>query len=533
MDRILPAQLATLLDGDDEIAIIDVREQGIFARGHLLFARSVPLSTLELKISDLVPRKSTRIVVCAADELGDDEELLARACTRLRDLGYGDVVVLAGGNAGWQAAGHQLFSGINVPSKAFGEVVEEHFGTPSLTAPQLSALLASGQPVKVFDSRPPDEFRRMSIPGAVDCPGAELVHRVPELVPSTDTIVVVNCAGRTRSIVGAQSLINAELPNRVFALRNGTMGWELAGFSVDRGKEEQAPLPSPRGLAAAQAMAKRFGATAGLTDITWADYQRLKDDAQRTCYLFDVRSQEEFLAGHPGGAVFAAGGQLVQATDVYVGTLRSRIVLFDEKQVRAVMTAAWLRLAGWDEVFVLTVAPDHLMQAGPRRPLSEPALDRTVEISPDQLEDGLMRGGVHLIDLATSAQFLDGHIAGARFAIRARLPASLHTLTPQRDLVLTSPDSIMAHIACREVGPGWPGSRKVLEGGTAAWRAAGKPVETGFDYERALAPPEDLWHAPSSFFGGGKPAMQQYIDWETGLVERIRNEPGLRFKLPL
>jgi 3-mercaptopyruvate sulfurtransferase SseA len=51
--------------------------------------------------------------------------------------------------------------------------------------------------------------------------------------------VIVNCAGRTRSIIGTQSLRNAGLPNPVYALRNGTIGWTLAGFDLERGQQRR------------------------------------------------------------------------------------------------------------------------------------------------------------------------------------------------------------------------------------------------------------------------------------------------------
>ena len=70
-------------------------------------------------------------------------------------------------------------------------------------------------------------------------PGGELVYRIGDLAPDPKTLVVVNCAGRTRSIMGAESLRRAGIPNKVVALRNGTMGWELAGFRCDRGRTER------------------------------------------------------------------------------------------------------------------------------------------------------------------------------------------------------------------------------------------------------------------------------------------------------
>jgi len=226
---------AMLADGG-ELALLDVREELIFSRGHLLHARSLPLSRLELRIDRLVPRRATHVVL-----VDDDDGLAQRAARTLARLGYSDVAVLDGGVAGWTGAGFELFSGINVPSKAFGEFVEHADGTPNIGAEELEKLLHDRADVVVLDSRPFDEYSRMSIPTGIDVPGAELVLRARAIAPSPDTTIVVNCAGRTRSIIGAQSLINAGVPNKVVALRNGTMGWNLAGFTCDSGQTRRAP----------------------------------------------------------------------------------------------------------------------------------------------------------------------------------------------------------------------------------------------------------------------------------------------------
>ena len=188
--------------------------------------------------------------------------LAQRAARVLRRLGYRDLHVLAGGIAGWKAAGYELYSGVHVPSKAFGEHVEHHDNTPRIAAAELKAMLDAGKDLVVLDSRPMSEYRVMNIPGALDCPGAELVYRVHQAAPRPETLVVVNCAGRTRSIIGAQSLINAGIPNKVVALKNGTMGWHLAGLELERGQERMAPAPVGDALekakAAAARVAKRF-----------------------------------------------------------------------------------------------------------------------------------------------------------------------------------------------------------------------------------------------------------------------------------
>ena len=165
----------------------------------------------------------------------------------------------------------------------------------------------------------------------MNVPGAELVLRVHDMAPKPDTLVVVNCAGRTRSIIGAQSLINAGVPNKVVALRNGTMGWNLAGFTPDSGKSQRAPAVSHGALAWAKSAAESVARKLDIRSIDEAALAQLRADESRTTYLFDVRDPDEYAAGHVAGALSAPGGQLVQATDQYAGTLHARIVLVDDK----------------------------------------------------------------------------------------------------------------------------------------------------------------------------------------------------------
>jgi rhodanese-related sulfurtransferase len=528
-----PEEVRAMLKNGGEMALLDVREEGVFSEeGHPFFANSLPLSRLELMIRDLVPRKLARVIVYDGGPGAlDREDLADRAARKLALMGYRSLAVMTGGARAWAAAGYQLFTGVNVPSKAFGELVEHRCETPHIAAADLKQRLDAGKQVLIVDSRPIGEFRNMSIPGAFDCPGAELVYRVPDRLPSAETLVVVNCAGRTRSIIGAQSLRNAGLPNPVMALENGTMGWELAGLELARGRDESLPPPSAEGLRRAQAMADRVAGRFAIRHIDDAALARFAAEAeQRTLYLFDVRSPEEYASGHLAGARSAPGGQLVQATDVYMATRNARIVLVDDDGVRAVMTGSWLAQMGWPEIYVLQggLAGRGLVQGVAVPAIPEPEHARAVLISPAELKVLIDRGEATVVDLAPSIAYEAGHIPGAWFAVRARLPDSLDKVTKRPVLVLTSPDSVLARLAAAELGDcGFPETR-VLDGGTAAWRAAGLPLATG--REAMADTPNDCWRRPYDPYAAPD-ARERYLKWEIELVRQIEREGDIGFRV--
>ncbi|MFO0997313.1 MAG: rhodanese-like domain-containing protein [Alphaproteobacteria bacterium] len=517
-----PELKAMIRDGG-ELAILDVREEGLFAKGHLLFAASLPLSRLELTIRARVPRLGTRIVL-----YDDGDGLAQRAAAKLRAFGYRHMAILSGGIAAWATAGFEVFSGTHVPSKAFGEFVEHHYDTPRITASELKALVDRGEKPVILDSRPLDEFRVMSIPDGIDCPGAELVHRFFEAVPSPETRVVVNCAGRTRSIIGAQSLINAGVPNRVVALENGTMGWHLAGLALARGENAVARPPGPAALAKAREAAARVAARFRVNVIDAAEFRRLQADGTRTLYLFDVRSPEEFAAGRLASAVSAPGGQLVQATDLYAPVRNARLVLIDDDGVRARMTASWLVQMGWSDVFVLDAMPEGEKRASGPAQNDIPGLSHPVEtLSPAALDEAVKAGSANVVDLGPSLRYREAHIPGAWFLIRSRLASTLSKLPERPVLVLTSSDGIVARLAAPEAAALTPATVKVLEGGNAAWRAAGLAMEGG--ETRMIEAPDDVFYRPYDRGTGVEEAMREYLRWEVALVDQIERDGDSRY----
>jgi rhodanese-related sulfurtransferase len=506
---------AMLGDGA-ELALIDVREELNFSQNHLLWARNVPLSRLELRFARLVPRKTTRIVLCE----DDNDSLAGPAATTLANAGYTDLSYLDGGVTAWEKAGFVTFSGVHVLSKAFGEFVEHDSNTPSVSATELDAMIRGGVDLKVLDARPFDEYSHISIPTGINVPGAELVLHVRDIVPSPDTTIVVNCAGRTRSIIGAQSLINAGVPNKVVALRNGTMGWHLAGLSCNSGKSDRAPALSRGGLAwaksAAEAVARKFG----VERISREKLESFRADSARTTYVFDVRNPDEYAAGHFPGTISAPGGQLVQATDIYAATLGARIVLSDDKEVRALMTASWLKQMGWHEVFVLPEAGNET--SGPATIiLGTAAADRAIDPSAVLGADD-----VSVIDLSRSPDYRRGHIPGAWFAIRSRLNRALPKIAPTGEVILTSEDGVLARLAVAEAQALTQRPVHWLKGGNAAWTAAGFPLSTS---SKMADEPVDIWLKPYEQPNDTEAAMSAYLSWEVDLLERIKQDGTTHF----
>jgi len=529
MNSITPHQLLGLIRDDQEIAIIDVREQGEFANAHLLLSCCIPLSQLELRIAELVPRLDTRMVLIG-NEPSDPYRRTHRAFERLSQWGYTDLSILAGGIEGWRQTGFTLFSGVNTLSKAFGEFVENTYDTPRITAQALWGKIKQGEDLVILDARPAEEYHRMNIPGAFNVPGAELVYRFFDFVKDPGTLVVVNCAGRTRSIIGAQSLINAGIPNPVVALKNGTMGWHLDGFDLENGQRRSAPFPTPAGMEQAKTCVRRVADRFGVKYVdpsTVAEWQ--KDTGRRTLYLLDVRSPEEYSDGHLAGSRNAPGGQLVQATDEYVAVRNARVVLVDDIEIRATMTASWLIQMGWKDVFVLSggIGKDGL-EKSPYHQRMITGCKESQGIFAAELNVMLSAKSVAVIDVGTSRTYRNGHIPGAYWVIRSRIALDLAALSGFEQFVLTSPDDRLAHLAAEDLKAIRPDAAvRVLSGGTSAWKNAGFPIEKGMN--RALSMVDDVRYKPYEQATASEKAMTEYLDWEVGLVEQIKKDGTVVF----
>ena len=507
-----------LLDGN-ELALLDVREEGQFGEGHLLFATPMPYSRLETGIGALVPRTSARVVLC-----DDGDGVAERAARRLAAIGYSDVAVLAGGNKAWAAAGYAIFKGVNVPSKLFGELVEHVYDTPRVTVSELAAMKKNNDDFVIVDGRPYAEYNKMNIPGGICCPNAELPLRIREIVSNPKTKIIVNCAGRTRSIMGAQTLRNFGIDNPVYALENGTQGWVLADFELERGATRKYPEQvDPARLPALQKTAREFMVRFKVGAVSKQQAEAWQQDTSCSLYLLDVRTPEEFAAGSLPGAQHAPGGQLVQATDQWVGVRNARILLADSEGVRAPVVAAWLKQLGCD-VYVLEGGVSSGFSLQMPSPPASPSLPA---ISADELKRALEAKACTAIYLGPSMNYRKQHVPGSRWSIRPRLA---NDTRGAKSVVLITRDSAVAQAAAIDLREAGITDIKLLQGGLATWTNA------GYALEASPGTPADADCIDYLFFvhdrhAGNREAMKQYLAWETGLIAQLDEQDKSLFKV--
>lgn len=503
------AAKARLHEGQ-EIAFLDVREAAAFGEGHPLFAVPCPFSRLEASAVALVPRADCPVLL-----IDDGDGIAEKAAQRLAACGYTDIAVLAGGLPEWLAAGFGVFAGVNVPSKTLGELLEHDHRPAMIDAATLARWRREGRAHAFFDARPPVEYAKMRIEGARCMPNGELAHRVGAAVPDAATPIVITCAGRTRGIVGALTLRAIGVANPVYALENGTQGWALAGLPLDRGAQAD-PLPEldPAQAQASRARAQRLIAAAQLSALTPRAAQTLLQEPGRTPFLFDLRSETERAARPAPGAIPVLAGQLIQATDQYVGVRHGRLILIDDTGLRAALAALFLRALGFEtHVLALDEAEETDAPTVPAPALKAPAPPPAIDA---RAAWGLAQSGVPVLDLRASSDWESWRLDGARWVLRGNLSGAL--ARGARRAVLLGDATAVAAAACELQAAGV--SARWLPADADACAQAGWPV----DRVRRRMSREDardrVWFVHDRHDGNAE-ASRQYLAWEMGLIHQL------------
>jgi rhodanese-related sulfurtransferase len=517
-NRLSPEALKQLLEGSAQFALIDVREAGEYNSSHIPGASLIARRQLELLMPHAVPYKDTPVIVC-----DDDGRRAQLAAATLERLGYSQVSVLDGGINRWVTTGFATEWGSNVPSKDFGEKVEVIHHVPEIEATELAERMQRGDKLVILDSRTPEEFRRFCIPGGRSVPGGELPLRITDITKNLDkdTTIIVNCAGRTRSIIGTRILQRMGLPN-IYGLKNGTSGWVLAGHQLETGADRvHLPDPSSEAVAAAEAYAAKLAAEDGVGYLDMPALQAMMERRNKeTVYLVDVRPVEEYARGHIPGFRWFPGGQAVQRSDDVAVVKNCPIVFACDRKARATYAASWYRQMGFQEVYAVAGGTTAWMASGRALETGMPeevpigydaARARVKLVSPQELQAS---PSAAVIFVDTSQDFSRGHVPGARWVPRGWLELWIGDILPSKDMPLTvtchdGRGSVLAGVTLMELG--YP-HVAVLDGGMVAWQKAGLPVEKGLS--GVMAPPTDVvLSGPDRNFAD----MQNYLRWEEAL----------------
>lgn len=510
-------ELAELMASTGLYAVFDVRERGEYNEGQIPGATSLPRSQIEFRIEDLVPDRGVKMVLY--DEGGERASL---ASATLRRFGYQAVSILGGGLAAWRAAGRSTASGVNVPSKAFGEKVHHERSVPDVTPEELKALKERSADLMILDVRTPEEYGRFCIPGGVNVPGGDLILWADELRNRPDTTVIVNCAGRTRSIIGTAALRRLGLRN-VRALRNGTMGWVLAGFDLEKrpGRIGQPRIVSQH---RSVALAHRIAEEENLSWVSPEEFSQMAESQGAMRYLIDVRSESEYAAGHAPGSLNVPGGQAVQRADDFIAVRNAPIVFVSDESARAVMAAYWYRQMGFPNVSILRggllswVEKGGRLESGTRDP--EPLGLKSARSAAQWVDAAALQAkretaSISILDVGTSLEFEGAHLPGACWIPRGWIELKLpeHCVDRGHPVVLSCPDGRQSALAASTLKELGYVSVSVLSGGVGAWAASGFPVAHGV--EGCLVERNDVVLSPS--IRGSKEDMQRYLAWELTL----------------
>lgn len=509
--------LSVLMTSDSLFAVFDVRERGEFNQGQIPHATSLPRSQIEFRLVDLVPNRSVSIVLY--DDDGDRAPLAAKT---LAALGCEQVSILQGGLTAWREERRATVSGVNVPSKAFGEKVHHQSNVPDISPEDLKTLLEGAAKPVVLDVRTPEEYGRFCIPGGSNIPGGDLILWAEEL--RQKPAVIVNCAGRTRSIIGTAALRRLGLTN-VRALRNGTMGWVLAGFELETKPSRQTLAAPPTGREAAMALARRISEEEEILRISPQEVMNVMAESNTgVTYLIDVRSEHEYEAGHVAGSINVPGGQAVQRADDFVAVRNGRIIFISNQASRAMMAAYWYRQMGFPSVHVLDGGLDAWTESGSNLisgiPSNEPLGIQTAKqavrhIEAKAFERRIQDSSLLVLDVGTSLEFEAAHVPEAKWISRGWIEIRFPQRFSDRNqpIVVTCSDGRQSTFAAQTLMEIGYTDISVLENGVRAWSEADLPTENGLD--ACLVEPNDVVLSPS--VRGNKEDMQRYLDWETKL----------------
>ena len=519
MEKKLKAnKIKSWLSDNKEMSFIDVREIGQHTEGHPFFSISIPYSIFEYRLLELVPNKNVRVVL-----FDNNDGIASLAAKQAKLIGYANIFILENGIDGWLNEGFELFDGINVPSKSFGELVEHKYNTPSITSNELFNKQQQKKDLIILDGRPFEEYQKMSIPGSICCPNAEIPYKISSLVKNTKTEIIINCAGRTRSIIGAQALINFGIENKVYALENGTQGWFLSDLKLDYGKKNYLNIkPNKEEVKKLNSRIKSLLIDNEIEIINLKKANDLISKRDRSTFIFDVATKKS-LKDNISFIKNVPGGQLVQATDNFVGVLNSQIILLDEGDlVRSGITALWLKKLNFD-CYVLDVKYEEIKNLNCKN--NKEYNNQTAQkLTLDQLKN--MRN-ILIFDIRNSTDFCKSRLKQSTWLNRYNIKDCNNLI--EKKIILVSDHLQKLNLILKDLNIKFPD----IDTKVYYWDEQDKDkFSEYFDTNEIQMNKNFIDFNFHTYLrhNGNKEHSTQYLNWETGLLDRMDEEETSFFK---
>lgn len=536
--KVTVEELRRLFDSNELFALIDVREFGEYTKGYILLASPLPYSRIEMKVESLIPCKNVPVIITDSGENGDTRS--KKAAKLLKKMGYQKISILENGVRGWHNSGYELFKGIGCPSKCYAAYLEQKKHVPGYFPKDVQEKLKNGEKIAFIDIRREEEFLKMCLPNGLNAPGCDSAYRFLDLVPDPETLVLVNCGARTRSILFAQTLIDFGVPNPVATLKGGTLNWKRNGYELRYGNDNKIAPPSAEAIAFSHKKAKSL---ADKLNIQFIDKETLEQwqikSQEEPLYVFDVRLPGEYAQSHLQGSMSAPGGHLAQCITEFIAVRNAKVVLIDDTEVRSIITAYWLKELSVENVCVLKgglggsgIGCQNLTSN--TYSISSTLLDKLPQqnsITPSSLLQKNQSTSVPLIiDIGYSNNYRNSHIPSSIWCPRGWLEEAHKKYENVQEIIITSDDELHARLTVEDAKEIWPQAKiSYLEGGTPAWNHAQFPSETGM--KNACVKEDDipyLWYTDPNITGAD---MDKYFDWENKDLAQLLKDKTFHYNL--